>query len=34
MRISLAADELTGVATELVAAIRERGHEPLPHGAL
>ena len=34
MRISVAADELTGVAETVVAALRERGHEPIPHGAL
>ena len=34
MRIAVAADELTGVAETLVAALRERGHEPVPHGAL
>jgi ribose 5-phosphate isomerase B len=33
MRIALAADELTGVARTLPAEIRERGHEPLLHGA-
>jgi ribose 5-phosphate isomerase B len=34
VRISIAADELTGVAAAVVEALRERGHEPLPHGAL
>jgi ribose 5-phosphate isomerase B len=34
MRIAVAADELTGVADALVEALRERGHEPVPHGAL
>ena len=34
MRIAVAADELTGVAETVVEALRERGHEPLPHGAL
>jgi ribose 5-phosphate isomerase B len=34
VRIAVAADELTGVAAELVAALRARGHEPLLHGAL
>jgi ribose 5-phosphate isomerase B len=34
MRIAVAADELTGVAEEVVAELRRRGHEPLPHGAL
>jgi ribose 5-phosphate isomerase B len=34
MRIAVAADENTGVAGAVVAQLRERGHEPLPHGAL
>jgi ribose 5-phosphate isomerase B len=34
MRISLAADELTGIAGGLKAELRRRGHEPLAHGAL
>ena len=34
MLISLAADELTGVAAELDAAVRERGHDTVLHGAL
>jgi ribose 5-phosphate isomerase B len=34
MRISVAADERTGVADAVVEALRARGHEPLPHGAL
>lgn len=34
MRIAVAADERTGVADALVAALRARGHEVLPHGAL
>jgi ribose 5-phosphate isomerase B len=34
MRIAVAADELTGVAEAIVEALRERGHEPVPHGAL
>jgi len=33
MRISVAADELTGVAAELPEALRRRGHEPILHGA-
>src|SRR5690242_14941365 len=33
MRISVAADELTGVAQALVDELRERGHEPVLHGA-
>src|SRR3984893_10627353 len=34
MRISLAADEMTGVAGALVQEIRRRGHETHAHGAL
>ncbi len=34
MRISVAADELTGVAERLAEELRERGHEPVLHGAL
>jgi ribose 5-phosphate isomerase B len=34
MRISVAADETTGVAEAVVAQLRDRGHEPLLHGAL
>jgi len=34
MRISVAADERAGVAEAIVAALRERGHDPVPHGAL
>jgi ribose 5-phosphate isomerase B len=34
MRIAVAADERTGVAELVVEALRARGHEPLPHGAL
>jgi ribose 5-phosphate isomerase B len=33
MRIAVAADELTGVAEALPDALRERGHEPVLHGA-
>ena len=33
MRISVAADELTGVAGELPEQLRRRGHEPIFHGA-
>jgi ribose 5-phosphate isomerase B len=33
MRISVAADELTGVAPELPRQLRRRGHEPILHGA-
>jgi ribose 5-phosphate isomerase B len=34
MRISVAADERTGVAEAVVDELRQRGHEPLLHGAL
>ena len=34
MRISVAADEDTGVARQVVEELRSRGHEPLVHGAL
>jgi ribose 5-phosphate isomerase B len=34
MLISLAADELAGVAGALVSELRRRGHETLAHGAL
>ena len=34
MRISVAADEDTGVAGAVIAQLRDRGHEPLLHGAL
>jgi ribose 5-phosphate isomerase B len=34
MRISVAADERTGVADVLLEEVRRRGHEPVPHGAL
>ena len=34
MRISLAADELTGVASALVDELARRGHETIAHGAL
>ena len=34
MRISVAADERTGVAETLVEELRRRGHEPIAHGAL
>jgi ribose 5-phosphate isomerase B len=33
MRIALAADELTGVAQAIPAELRQRGHEPILHGA-
>jgi ribose 5-phosphate isomerase B len=34
VRISVAADERTGVADTLVDELRRRGHEPIAHGAL
>ena len=34
MRISVAADERTGVAEAVVDELRKRGHEPIAHGAL
>jgi ribose 5-phosphate isomerase B len=34
MRISVAADERTGVADVVAEELRRRGHEPLLHGAL
>lgn len=34
MKVSVAADERTGVAEALVEELRRRGHEPLVHGAL
>jgi ribose 5-phosphate isomerase B len=34
MRISVAADERTGVADAVVDELRRRGHEPIVHGAL
>ncbi len=34
MKISVAADELVGVAGPVVEELRKRGHEPLVHGAL
>ena len=34
MRISVAADELTGVAEAVVEELRRRGHDPIVHGAL
>jgi ribose 5-phosphate isomerase B len=33
MRVSLAADELTGVAQALPDELRRRGHQPILHGA-
>jgi ribose 5-phosphate isomerase B len=34
MRVSVAADERTGVAQAVVDELRRRGHEPVVHGAL
>jgi ribose 5-phosphate isomerase B len=34
VKISVAADERTGVASAVVDELRKRGHEPLVHGAL
>jgi ribose 5-phosphate isomerase B len=34
MRISVAADERTGVAEAVVEELRRRGHQPIVHGAL
>jgi ribose 5-phosphate isomerase B len=34
LRVSVAADERTGVAEAVVEELRIRGHEPIPHGAL
>jgi ribose 5-phosphate isomerase B len=34
MRISVAADERTGIAEAVVDELRKRGHEPILHGAL
>ena len=34
MRIAVSSDERTGVAEAVLEQLRERGHEPLPHGAL
>ena len=34
MKISVAADERTGVAEAVVAELERRGHEPIVHGAL
>jgi ribose 5-phosphate isomerase B len=34
MRISIAADERTGVAEAVVEELERRGHEPIAHGAL
>jgi ribose 5-phosphate isomerase B len=34
VRISIAADELTGVADAIATELQKRGHEVIPHGAL
>jgi ribose 5-phosphate isomerase B len=34
VRIAVAADERAGVAGVILEQLRERGHEPIPHGAL
>src|SRR3954452_16591007 len=34
MRIAVSADERTGVAELVAGALRARGHDPIPHGAL
>jgi ribose 5-phosphate isomerase B len=34
MRIAVAADERAGIAEDLLDELRQRGHEPIPHGAL
>ena len=34
MRIALAADEQAGIAAALIDELRDRGHEPILHGAL
>ena len=34
MRVAVAADERTGIAGNVVEQLRERGHEPVVHGAL
>jgi ribose 5-phosphate isomerase B len=34
VKISVAADELTGVAESVVEELRKRGHDAVPHGAL
>jgi ribose 5-phosphate isomerase B len=34
MRVAVAADELVGVAEQLLVELRRRGHEPIAHGAL
>jgi ribose 5-phosphate isomerase B len=34
MKVAVAADERVGIAEAVVERLRERGHEPIPHGAL
>jgi ribose 5-phosphate isomerase B len=34
MRIAVSADERTGIAEAVLDALKDRGHEPLAHGAL
>src|SRR5512133_3508597 len=34
MRVAVAADERVGVAETVLEQLRQRGHEPIPHGAL
>jgi len=34
MRVAVAADERVGIAEAVLTELRERGHEPIPHGAL
>ena len=34
MKVAVAADEHVGVADAVMEQLRERGHEPVPHGAL
>src|SRR6266513_1821055 len=34
MRVAVAADERAGIAKAIVEELRNRGHEPVPHGAL
>jgi ribose 5-phosphate isomerase B len=34
MKVAVAADERTGVADAVIDQLRERGHEPIAHGAL
>ncbi len=34
MKIAVSADERVGIAEAVIAELRKRGHEPVPHGAL